>query len=414
MRVRTLTSGRKLEVALRLDPEDDIQGSGQQAMAIQLLTDSATIELDADPRRIHPDLLALALLAFLAPWAKRRLVLDEGVSAGFADTVSEHVGIEIGPVDDSLPQRAPGSRHGLMYSGGPDCMAAQVLLNTPMSLFHFRRVKHPRVPNRATRFQAGVQEALVRRTESHGEELHVARSDLEYLCLPFPTFPHWVALTVGAVLLAETHDLAAIVTGRNISGMYLGWGKRFTPDGEQETRWEALFSAAGLRLLHPLAGATDLVSKRISTRHPLRDQARSCVAGTFESPCFRCKKCLVTELINAAIADVPLPEHVVAGLSSNPSLVRMVDGPPPYANQHLLAYTLARVPGVESTFLAPLKAKLAASAESTGWMDRYYRPALLQRLPSDVAERVTRQLEGHVDFMTPEEEKIVDNWSAAG
>jgi hypothetical protein len=409
-----LTSGRKLEVALRLDPEDDLQGSGQQEMAIQLLTDSATIELDADPGRIHPDLLALALLAFLAPWAKRRLLLDQGVSAGFADTVSEHVGIEIGPVDDSLPQRRPGSKHGLMYSGGPDCMAAQVLLDTPMTLFHFRRVRHPRVPNRATRFQAGVQEAVVRRTESRGEELHVARSDLEYLCLPFPTFPHWVALTVGAVLLAETLDLGRIATGRNISGIYLGWGKRFTPDGEQESRWEALYSAAGLSLIHPLAGATDIVSKRISTTYPHHDLARSCVAGTLEAPCHRCKKCLLTELIKAAIAGAPLPEHVVASLSSNKSLTRLANRPPPYADQHLLAYTLARVPGAESTFLAPLKAKLAASADSTGWMDRYYRPALIDRLPSDVADQVAQRLEGHVDFMTPEEEKIVENWSAAG
>jgi hypothetical protein len=47
-------------------------------------------------------------------------------------------------------------------------------------------------------------------------------------------------------------------------------------------------------------------------------------------------------------------------------------------------------------------------------MDRYYRPALIDRLPSDVADQVAQRLEGHVDFMTPEEEKIVENWSAAG
>lgn len=414
MRVDILTTDKVVQIALRLDPEDNLYGSGQQGMDIELVTGTATIELDSTPGEIHPDLLALCVLSILAPWARRRLTLNFGVSAGFAETVAENLGIAIAPVDQSLGNRLPGKRIGLMFSGGPDCMAAQVLIDLAMPLFHFRRVKHPRVPNRATNLQAGVQETLVRRVASRGEELHVARSDLEYLCRPFPTFPHWVALTVGAILVAGAEDLGGVVTGRNISGIYLGWGKRFMPDGEQESRWEALFSAAGLRLLHPLAGATDVLTKRMSRSHPYHHLARSCVAGTLHSPCHRCKKCMLTELLDAAMLGMPLDQRLVTSLSSNPRVTRTFDRPPPYSDQHLLAYTLARVPGLESTFLGQLKETLAPEIEETAWMEHYYRPALVERLPSEFADRVASRLPDHAEYMSLEEEKIVENWSAAG
>lgn len=413
MRVNTLTSGNKLHIVLRLDREDDLHASGQQGMPIELVTDSATIELDDTAAAIHPDLIALSVLTIVAPWARRRVTLDEGISPEFSKAAMETLGIEVGPVDDFLSARPQGTRLGLMYSGGPDCMAAEVLLDDNMPRFHFRRVKHSRVPNRATRFHAEVQEAIVRRSQARGEELHVARSDLEYLCRPFPTFPHWVALTVGAILLAGDHDLGSVVTGRNISGIYLGWGKEYTADGEQESRWEALFAAAGLRLLNPLAGASDVLSKRIALNHPHHDLARSCVAGTIDAPCYRCKKCLMTELTRAAMKGEPLDESVVASLSSNPMVTRRFDRPPPYPNQHLVAYSLARVPGIDATFLRTAKAALTPGVEETAWMERYYRPALAQRLPPDIAERVSSRLATLADFMSSDEEKIVEGWSVS-
>jgi len=413
LRVSTRTSGQRIELGLRLDLEDDLDGAGQQGMPIELVTDSATIQFEMKVGEPHPDLVALAVLAIVAPWCRRRLTIDRGISPEFARTAFESLGIQIGPIDETLPSRPPGQRLGLMYSGGPDCMAAQVLLDMPMPLFHFRRVGHPRVPNRATGLKGDVQEAIVRQVQSSGEELHVARSNLEYLCKPFPTFPHWVALTVGAVVLAGHLDLGGVVTGRNISGIYLGWGRGFTPGGEQESQWEALFAAVGLRLIHPLAGASDILSKRISRGHPHYDLARSCVAGTLEGPCLRCKKCLITELMSAAAQGAALTDEVVASLTSNHQLVRSFDHPPPYPNQHLLAYSLARIPNIGSTFLATAKETLAPTVDNTAWMDRYYRPALSQRLSPEIAARVASRLEDHhAHYMSSMDESIVNRWSA--
>jgi hypothetical protein len=283
-------------------------------------------------------------------------------------------------------------------------MAAQVLLDMDMPLFHFRRVKHPRVPNRATSPKGGVQEAIVRGAQSRGEELHVARSDLEYLCKPFPTFPHWVALTIGAVLLADSLDLGGVVTGRNISGIYLGWGSEFTPDGEQESRWEALFAAAGLELIHP----GDTRSGKVEVGMVLGDTlalagASDVLSGTVDKPCLQCMKCLITELISAAAQGAPISDELILSLTSNQKVIRSFDRPPPYPSQHLLAYSLARIADIGSTFLAAARDFLEPTREDTEWTNRYYQPALSERLSPEMAARVSTQ-EKHAEYRTPEDE----------
>ena len=104
---------------------------------------------------------------------------------------------------------------------------------------------------------------------------------------------------------------------------------------------------------------------------------------------------------------------MVASLSSNHQLVRSFDGPPPYPDQHLLGCSLARIPNIGSTFLATAKETLAPTVDNTAWMDRYYRPALSQRLSPDIAARVASRLEDHhVHYMSSMDESIVNRWSA--
>jgi hypothetical protein len=379
---------------------------------IDLITDTARVELDTPIADLHPDLLALAALTFIAPWCREELTFNHAVSEKFARAVHGGLGLQMTRVDPSLQPRTPGRNTGLMYSGGPDCMAAQVLLDTEVTYFHFRRVAHPRVPNRATGFKAGTQESLARRIQRRGEELHVARSDLEYLCRPFPTFPHWTSLSIGAILTADNHDLGAIVSGRNISGIYLRWGRQYAANGENESGWESMYEAAGMRLLHPLAGASDVLSKKIARSHSLHHLARSCVSGTLETPCFQCKKCLITELMIAADECRPLPEHILESLASSPKVTRSLSKGPPFDAHHLLAYTLTRVPGIESTFLGPLREVMQVDLEDTAWLERYYRPALVERLPPEVAHLVENRIGELAEFMTPADEARVTSWSA--
>jgi hypothetical protein len=214
------------------------------------------------------------------------LIVDTGVSSVLAETVERAFSIDIGPVDTDLSVRSLGSRKGLMYSGGPDCMAAELLMGEQLPLLHLRRVKHPRIPNRSRRGSHAI-EALVLKAAERGEEIHVARSDMEFLSRPFPTYPQWTSMAFGAVLQADQLSLGGLVTGRNISGMYLRWGNGFDPLGDNEAKWEAIFSAAGLPLIQPLAGTSDIASKAMAREHRLHDLSRSCIVGTVSGPCLR-------------------------------------------------------------------------------------------------------------------------------
>lgn len=291
-------------------------------------------------------------------------------------------------------------------------MAAEKLIGEKLPLFHFRRVRHPRVPNRATHFRSDVQEAIVRRAQERGEELVVARSNLEHLARPFPTFPHWTAVTVGAVVLAEALDIGGIVTGRNISGIYLGWGTRFRSEGEQEESWGRVFASAGLPLIQPLAGASDITSKRIAEDHRLIDLARSCARGTLKGPCLKCKKCVLTEVMQAVIEGSVLPDEYNHSFASTPSLVKRFGSDPPYPNQHLLEYSIARMPHVETTFLANAARHLKPSLQRTSWVERYFRPALDAHVPEHLIPRVSNRIEQHASFMNSHDEDQLRTWSA--
>jgi hypothetical protein len=173
---------------LSLHPEDNLEAVGQQEMRIGLITDRTTVRLPTEVRDPHPDLQALAAILVARPWASKRLIVDTGVSSVLAETVERAFSIDIGPVDTDLSVRSLGSRKGLMYSGGPDCMAAELLMGEQLPLLHLRRVKHPRIPNRSRRGSHAI-EALVLKAAERGEEIHVARSDMEFLSRPFPTYP---------------------------------------------------------------------------------------------------------------------------------------------------------------------------------------------------------------------------------
>lgn len=410
MRCDVRTSAEEVHFRLRLDPEDGLEGSGQMGMRIELVTDTATVRLSAPQGRPHPDIIAIAALTILEPWCRERFTIAGGVSAQFAETVANSFGIAVGPVDGDLTARPRGGRTGLMYSGGPDCMAAEMLLDERLPFFHFRRVRHPRMPNRMTHVRVDIQEELVRSAEARGEEVHVAESDLEYLCRPFPTFPQWNALTIGAALQADALDLGGLVTGRNISGMYLGWGSGFNPEGEREAAWEAVYAAVGLPLIQPLAGTTDVASKRLAEHHRLRDLARSCLLGSKDGPCRRCLKCALNELMDKARRRAPLGPDWDSRFSSNAALDP--DRDLPYTTQHVIEYALPRIPDVDQTFLRGIRDRLRPVEADTEWVEKYYAPALAAHVPESCRAVVARSIEESIGFMSAEDERQLQGWTA--
>lgn len=412
MRVSTSWDDGQLDLCLRLDDGERLDGEGQAGMPIRLVANTTTIRHPALSADTHPDLVALAVILTVAPWVGRRLWLDEPVSAGFAGAIQRGFGFEVGPVDEDLRSRAQGQHVGLLYSGGVDSVALSEFIPPDSPLIHLRRVRHPRVPNRATHLRVDVSEHYARLLQAPDRPLEVVTADVEFLCQPFPTYPTWVTLGIGAVLLADHLNLGAVAAGFILGARHLDEGRKFDADGDNARGWYAAFEAAGIPLFGGMAGATEILTFQLVEEAGLEPITRSCQLGTVEAPCWNCIKCLRKELIASAFVEEPLPTELVDRVSANPKIVDPLLGPPPYYQQHILEYVLARVPGTDATFLKNAKDRLRPTRDSTDWVERYYPPAL-EQIPEPWQDRFKAQLLDSVDLMSEDDVAIVEGWDAA-
>lgn len=398
--------GATLQFQIRLDPEDPINTIGQYGLAIHLVTDSAQISLPTAIEEPHPDLLGLAALVLTRPWIARRITFDRPISRRLAEAVFEHTGIAAGPVDDSLTPRKPGPIAGLSFSGGADSIAVSTLLDPDIPYIHFRRVKHPRVPDRATHYRADVTQAIVERMADRGVNAAIVKSNSEFMVGPFPMYPVWQAVTLGSVLLADCCQLGAIATGTTLGARYMPQERGFDSSNEPEF-WNDAFAAAGIPLLLPAHGMTEILSYRLAQDSVLKDLARSCALGTVDSPCLSCVKCIRKELIAAAAESRPVSQALLHRIKERPEgLARFLEGPPYYV-QHTVEYALARIPGIEATPFGEIVKILHPTVEGTAWVGKYYGPALTTEIPDPWRDPIKQVILKRCELMSPAEEESI-------
>lgn len=393
-------------LTFRLDAEDELTGSAADGHPVALRTNSCSIR--NVPADAHPDLYAVAAWSVIAPWTRRRVHFDRAVSAALAEALHTGWGVEAGPV--RTEPRRPGATLALSYSGGADSAAAATIL--PDAPFvHFKRVPHPRVPNRWTHYRADVLAELARAT---GRPLTTVESDLEFtLAEPRPGYPEHHAVAAGALLLADRLELGGLAFGYELGSRWLGGDRyllRYTPDNPMwapHGAWGRLFAAVGVPIVLPVGGVSEAVTMRLALDSPLRGQLRWCLRGVGE-PCGTCGKCLYKELIQAAVERRPLATRVTA----ERPVARKWQRPPPYGGQEMIEYGCARVPGVERGVFARAAAHLRPTEESTAWLDHCYPPALAE-IPEPWRARVGAFMLAEVGLMTREQSRRVEEWGAS-
>ncbi|MER6506975.1 MULTISPECIES: DUF6395 domain-containing protein [unclassified Nonomuraea] len=393
------------ELTFRLDPEDEITGRAADEHPVKLATNSCSI--GGVPADAHPDLFAVAAWTIVAPWTRRRITFDRAVSAEVAAALHDGWGIEAGPVG-AEPRRA-GDRLALSYSGGADSVAAAAI-HPSAPFVHFRRVPHPRVPNRWPHYRSDVLAKLAERT---GRELTTVTSDLEFtLAEPRPGYPEHHAVAAGALLLADRMNLGGLGFGYELGSRWLGGDRyllRFTPDNPMwapHGAWGRLFAAAGVHIVLPVGGVSEAVTMRLALNSELKDQVRWCLRGT-DGPCRTCGKCLYKELIQAAVERRPLDTP----LTADRPVARKWLRPPPFGGQEMVEYGLARIPGVERSLFAKALDHFEATEESTSWLDHCYPPAI-EEIPEPWRAEAAAFLTSQVGLMTEAEVRRVETWGA--
>lgn len=391
------------ELTFRLDPEDSLTGTAADGHPVKLRTNTCSI--GGVPVDAHPDLFALAAWTIVAPWTRHRIVFDRAISAELAEALHEGWGIEAGPVGATA--RRTGSSLAISYSGGADSVAvAAILPDAPF--IHFKRVPHPRVPNRWTHYRSDV---LAKLAEQTGRELVTATSDLEFtLAEPRPGYPEHHAVAVGALLLADRMDLGGLAFGYELGSRWLGGDRyllRYTPDNPMwapHGAWGRLFSAAGLHIVLPVGGVSEAVTMRLALNSPLKAQLRWCLRGS-NGPCRTCGKCLYKEIIQAAVERRPLDTPLTA---ARPVMRKWLKSPP-YGGMEMIEYGVAWIPGIERSPLAGAVEHFAAP--SVGWLDRCYEPSIAE-IPAQWRGQVRAFMAEQVGFMGEDEARRVEEWGS--
>ncbi|MFI7639575.1 DUF6395 domain-containing protein [Nonomuraea sp. NPDC049400] len=401
--MRVTWSGTGL--TFRLDAEDEITGKASDEHPVKLATNSCSI--GGVPDDAHPDLFAVAAWTVVAPWTRKRITFDRAISAQVAEALHAGWGIEAGPV--GVEPRQTGARLAISYSGGADSVAAATIY--PEAPFvHFRRVPHPRVPNRWSHYRADVLAKLAAKT---GRELSTVDSDLEFtLAEPRPGYPEHHAVAAGALLLADQLDLGGLGFGYELGSRWLGGDRyllRYTPDNPMWSphgKWGRLFAAAGVHIVLPVGGVSEATTMRLALGSDLKDYVRWCLRGT-DGPCRTCGKCLYKELIQAAVERRPLDTPVTADRPVARKWLRK----PPYGGMEMIQYGLARVPGIENTLFAGTLDYFDVTEESTSWLDRCY-PRALEEIPAQWRGEATAFVGEHVGLMTQEQVRQVETWGS--
>lgn len=395
-------------LTMRLDPEDPVRGPGQGNSLVGLLATEAAVDVGQKVPPPHPDAEALAALVITRPWINKRLTVGRPVSNEFAALVFKLFGIEVGPVDDQLTVRAQGSTPALAYSAGYDSTAVSVLL-PDIPHVHHRRVDHPRRPPWHGWQATGIQR-LVDRAATRGRAVHIAAADFEHLVHPYPSLPHWFGFAVGPLLMSEALDVGALVLGGTLETFYMDMGRQWIGPRRQGSGIDPLPALLGMPVMRPLVGVTEVGAMRIALNSDLADAARSCPWGTATEPCHACTKCIRKDMLAAVVTNDAARARAIRATERQWAALGEAA---PFYMQAQLEYATSRLVGTSKEVDELFGRVGAPHVARTAWMDHAYRPAVDYAVPQPWRDRVTRELEKHLGWMSPDELSVAENWTAS-
>jgi len=122
-------------------------------------------------------------------------------------------------------------------------------------------------------------------------------------------WPTWPCCTNTSLLMATDLDVGTIFVGQHLGSSSLLQGTRFWDrsrakrwHGETGNCWQSLFAAAGIPLISPVAGMTDLQTMAISAEFYERDEVVCCYRDNGRE-CHKCPKCFRRDLMRSLLDD---------------------------------------------------------------------------------------------------------------
>ncbi|MEC7462579.1 MAG: glycosyltransferase [Candidatus Thermoplasmatota archaeon] len=198
---------------------------------------------------------------------------------------------ESGILDGWEPSRQKGWRNSLSFSGGIDSTACMLLMPSDTILCYNERsgfksqLNHANAHHFIETLQRDSRPVII--VKSNHEQIRMDRGK-------GPGFSTDLAAAVQNILLADYLQLRSIALGMPLENAYLfhgHTGRNFADTSYWKNNSEIL-QKAGLELVFPTAGVSEIINHKIVENSNYRDLAESCLRSSKAgSVCGRCWKC---------------------------------------------------------------------------------------------------------------------------
>lgn len=202
--------------------------------------------------------------------------------------------------------RKPGKKIGLAFSGGVDSTAAMCLLpEDKTELFYHQRegfkLTSMRQDNALLMFDK--MKKKVWKIKSNQEIINEREGKRRGFTTDY-------CVGIGLILLGDILDLGYFASGQMMESTHLRRGYKFR-NFERTQFWltfEPIFRLAGMSILGPVFGCSEVVTNKIVQQTEYKELAQSCVRGINGIPCNECYKCFRKDIIRGVHKPTECPE----------------------------------------------------------------------------------------------------------
>lgn len=382
-----------------LPSEDELSSIYSEKMASVLQFSIAASE-PVDFRLVHDDHLALIILLAAHPFAIGDLTIPLHVSPLFANACgvfTRYRPVFLSATNKPYTPRS-GGRPGLAFSGGMDSTAALALLPpTTVPVFLDR-------PHRAktTLYNKSAAKATLAFLEAKNIPNISLSTDVEFIRKPIG-FPTDLASGIPAIALATHFNFDSIGYGTVMESAYrIGHKKARNYEHSPHYRlWSPLFSSAGIPLILPVAGVSEIGTSTIVHHSQYRDMARSCIRGQWPRRCDKCWKCFRKQLIDQAIKGRTMSDEEFRLAIQSKEVASKLSSEF-ISHENVLGWALEKME--RGTALDLLYQRLVASTYSLNHLNSFY-PSSVNLIPPKYRLHVLEQLRNYLPEMKIEDQQ---------
>ena len=318
----------------------------------------------------HPDLFRLTHYLLMSPW-------------------ENHI------LDDWTPTRKQGWRPALSYSGGIDSHACLSLMPKNTLVMYHERYGFNSKLDHSNAFK--MLDAL----RADGYAVVVNRSNHELIRTDYgkgPGFSTDFAVGAMSILLADFYGLSGIAFGMPLENSYLFHGHEGR-DFSKSWYWnhfKSLFEKAGLDLILPTAGVSELINLKIVDASPHGHLAQSCLrSSTAGEVCGVCWKCFRKNSLRGE--PVQFSDEVLTFLNKQP-----------LKQAASTIFALKHMSSKEQERLRQIPALHQVLDLDVDWLNRYH-PDAERYVPQPYRNQFSQKLQSFADVMSEEERTLVQS-----